>query len=145
MSSRKITNNASSEFIGRFVEVCGSSQPSDIAQLLNISYQAAKNYLHGRLPDSTVLLSIAEKTPYSIHWLLTGNGEKFVSFEAEKDTLILSDRLQALIKEECRKNVSEILKRTEDTARGKVIVLKQDDIKEEKVFEESNALPLKIR
>jgi transcriptional regulator with XRE-family HTH domain len=145
MSSRKITKNASSEFIGRFVEVCGSSQPSDIAQLLNISYQAAKNYLQGRLPDSTVLLSIAEKTPYSIHWLLTGNGEKFVNFDVEKDTLILSDRLQTLIKEECRKNVSEILKRTENAAQGKVIVLKQDDIKEEKVFEESNALPLKIR
>ena len=63
-------------FVERFVEICGTSEPARVQRLLNISYQAAKNYLLGRLPDATVLKAIAEKTPYSIHWLLTGNGEK---------------------------------------------------------------------
>lgn len=145
MSSKNSTTVEKFIFIERFVEVCGSSQPAEISRLLNISYQAAKNYLQGRLPDSTVLLSIAEKTPYSIHWLLTGKGEKFIQDSPQKDTPILSDQLKALIKEECRKNVAEILSRPEKNAQGKVIVLKSEDIKDEKVFEESDILSTKAQ
>lgn len=143
MSSHNSTTVEKFVFVERFIEVCGSSQPAEISRLLNISYQAAKNYLQGRLPDSSVLLSIAEKTPYSIHWLLTGKGEKFIENLSQKDTLILSDQLKALIKEECRKNVAEILSRPEENAQGKVIVLKSEDIKDEKVFEESDIFSTK--
>ena len=145
MSSKKSTNVENFIFVERFVEVCGTSQPAEISRLLNISYQAAKNYLQGRLPDSSVLVSIAEKTPYSIHWLITGEGEKFVEPHLKKDAPILSDQIKALIKEECRKNVEEILSRRESNAQGKVIILKSEDIKDEKIFEESDSLSTKIQ
>lgn len=67
------------EFIDRFVEVCGTSEPVKIQRLLDVSYQAAKNYLLGRMPDSFVLRTITERTPYSINWLLTGQGEKLIA------------------------------------------------------------------
>jgi transcriptional regulator with XRE-family HTH domain len=140
MSSKNLTNVENSDFVARFIEVCGSSQPAEIARLLNISYQAAKNYLQGRLPDSNVLMSIAEQTPYSIHWLLTGNGKKYVEVNVEKDTLILSDQLIALIKEECRKNVGELLSHSKENAQRKVIVLKSEDIKEEKIIQNSDSV-----
>jgi hypothetical protein len=74
---RPSNNSTRTEFVERFIEVCGTSEPSKVQKLLDVSYQAAKNYLQGRLPDSYVLKTISERTPYSINWLLTGQGEKF--------------------------------------------------------------------
>lgn len=140
MSRKNLTNVENSHFVARFIEVCGGSQPAEIARLLNISYQAAKNYLQGRLPDSNVLMSIAEQTSYSIHWLLTGNGEKYVKINLEKDTLKLSDEFKALIKEECQKNVEEILSHSKENVQAKVIVLKSENIKEEKIIQNSDTV-----
>lgn len=149
MSSSKLTINKNSAFVERFKEVCESSQPSDIARFLNISYQSAKNYLQGRLPDSNVLQIISERTPYSIHWLLTGNGEKHVGINSEKkDTDILSDALRAFIRRECTEIVGELLndqinnQKQPDTTipQTRIVVLTPDKIKEEKVLEESDVL-----
>lgn len=145
MSSEKSKNFENSAFIERFIEVCGSSQPAVIARSLNISYQAAKNYLNGRLPDPGILLSIAEQTPYSIHWLLTGIGAKYAETGPEKSTLVLTDQLKALIKEECRKNVGELLSHFARNDPEKVIVLKSEDIKEEKVIEKTDSLSKKTQ
>lgn len=135
MSRKEAVSPKKKAFIERFIEVCGSSQPTDIARLLDVSYQAAKNYLQGRLPDSSVLIVIAEKTPYSIHWLLTGKGKKFADINLTEDTEILTDRLRAFIRDECQKVVGEILSVTvEDVAQEKVIVLRSGDIKEEKLI-----------
>lgn len=135
MSRKEAISAKKLAFIERFTEVCGSSQPTDIARLLDVSYQAAKNYLQGRLPDSSVLIVIAEKTPYSIHWLLTGKGKKFADINLTEDTEILTDRLRAFIRDECQKVVGEILSVTvEDAAQEKVIVLRSGDIKEEKLI-----------
>lgn len=123
-------------FNERFIEVCGSAQPADIARSLNISYQAAKNYLNGRLPDSNVLLAIAEKTPYSIHWLLTGKGEKFAKASASEDTLLLSDRFRESVREVCRELINEILSSQNAPAQEKSVVLTSGQIMEEKVLEE---------
>jgi hypothetical protein len=143
MSSKDVKVEQNISFIRRFVEVCGSSQPADVARLLNISYQAAKNYLQGRLPDSNVLISISRQTPYSIHWLLTGKGEKFAEINLQKDTPQLSDHLRALIKDECQKVVGEILGVSVEDAQGRVIVLKSEEIKDEKIIDESNTSPTK--
>ena len=148
MSSKKKAIVQNKDFIERFTEVCGTDQPSDAARLLNISYQAAKNYLQGRLPDANILRAISKRTPYSIHWLLTGQGEKFVEHsEEKKDTNILTDALRAIIREECTQIISELLNvqnQSETTIpQPRTVVLTPDKIKEEKVLEESDASRIK--
>ena len=147
MSSNKITIIKNLDFVERFEEVCGSSQPADVARFLNISYQTAKNYLQGRLPDSNVLRIISERTPYSIHWLLTGRGEKFAEINKEKrDTDILSDALRTFIRRECTKIVGELLNNQKQPdaviPQTRVVVLTPDKVKEEKVLDESDVLSI---
>ncbi len=137
MSSKKITILKNFSFVERFIEVCGNSQPNEVAQLLNISYQAAKNYLQGRLPDSKVLITISEKTPYSINWLLTGEGEKFIKDSINQDTTILSDQMETFVRQICLEVVGEMLSNRNDLSQQKVIVLTSDNIKEEKILDES--------
>lgn len=146
--SEKIVNF---DFIQRFTEVCGTSQPAEIARLLNISYNAAKNYLSGRLPDAKVLITISERTEYSIHWLLTGIGKKFVESNLSEDTLLLSDQLRKFVRRECAELIGETLgtaatavaaESTADAAgQTKVVVLTPDKIREEKILDENVSLP----
>ena len=126
-------------FVERFVEVCGTSEPAKIQRLLDISYQAAKNYLQGRLPDSYVLRTIAQRTPYSINWLLTGVGEKLVSTPVELDTPLSARQIRDLIRSECVEVINEILGSREATQQ-KVVVLPSGSLKSEKV-KESSAIP----
>lgn len=142
---KKIENIENSDFIKRFIEVCGSSQPVEVARLLNISYQAAKNYLLGRMPDSNVLILISERTPYSIHWLLTGQGKKFVETIRSEDTLPLSDQLREFVRRECMELIEEVLSRQIAAAQSKVVVLTSENIKEEKVMDEHAAFSEKQR
>jgi len=123
-------------FILRFVEVCGTSEPAKIQRLLDISYQAAKNYLQGRLPDSYVLRTVAERTPYSINWLLTGKGEKLLSSPAQGDTPLSSDQIRDLIRSECVEVINELLGSRESTQQ-KIVVLQSGSLKSEKVKEPS--------
>lgn len=140
MSSEKSKNSENFSYIERFVEVCGSSQPNEIARLLNISYQAAKNYLQGRLPDSKVLITISEKTPYSLNWLLTGEGARLAKNESHADTLILSDQIRAFVRQTCLEVMSEVLVNVEDSPASKTVVLTSEKIKKEKVLDKSVVL-----
>lgn len=137
MSSRKSNNEENLAFAGRFLQICGTSEPAKVARLYNISYQSARNYLSGRLPDSYALLAIAEKTPYSIHWLLTGQGNKFVQKSIGEDTLPLSDQLREFVRRECRELVNEILSSDNETVQLKTVVLASEQIMEEKVIEKT--------
>ena len=124
-------------FITRFVEVCGTSEPAKIQRLLGISYQAAKNYLQGRLPDSYVLRTVAERTPYSINWLLTGKGEKLVSEavtakDSTVDTPLSTGQIRDLIRSECVEVINELLGSRVSTQQ-KVVVLPSGSLKSEKV------------
>jgi hypothetical protein len=138
----KVVNSKSVEtekniFIARFIEVCGTSEPAKIQRLLDISYQAAKNYLQGRLPDSYVLRTIAERTPYSINWLLTGRGDKFVSSApVDDDTPLSARQIRDLIKRECVEVINEFLGR-QRLPQQKVVVLPSDSLKSEKVKDSS--------
>ncbi len=134
MSSRNSSSDENFDFIGRFVEICGSSQPAEVARLLNISYGSARNYLNGRLPDSSVLVNISEQTPYSIHWLLTGKGKKFVENGNDQGALVLSDQLREFVRRECRELINEILSSQIETDQSKTVVLTSEQIMEEKVL-----------
>ena len=87
-----------SAFTARFIEACGTDEPAGVQRLLNISYQAAKNYLHGRLPQTEVLLTIAERTSCSIDWLLTGRGKKFFDGVSPQDTPISTGQFDELVR-----------------------------------------------
>lgn len=131
LSSTKCEMAATHGFIERFIEACGSGEAADIQRLLNISYQAARNYLDGRLPDTRVLLQIAARTRYSIHWILTGNGEKFTS--PTPDTPILTDQLRDLIRIECREAVNNLLGNRNEP---RVVVLEPEKIRSESISPE---------
>lgn len=131
MSSEKSTNVENSDFIDRFIEVCESDKAVKIKRLLNISDQAARNYLSGRLPTPEILLTIAEQTPYSIHWLLTGRGRKFVDHTFEKNTHTVSAELLA----EIRKICVEVFTELQPAAQPKIVVLPTDKLKSEKSIE----------
>lgn len=134
MSSKNSKKVENSDFIDRFKEVCGSSQPAEVARLLKISYQAAKNYLNGiRLPDSSILLLIAKKTPYSIHWLLTGEGEKFADVQLPKKIEIeLSAEIEEKIEAKCQEIVDRMLKTSTENKEVKTLRVKNVDIKQER-------------
>lgn len=117
----------------RFTEVCGTSEPARIQRLLDISYQAAKNYLDGRLPDSRVLITIAERTPYSLHWLLTGGGEKFAIPARTDDTLPLAHQISALIRQEVEDAVGQALSKAPSEAGSRRIILSPEDVLSETV------------
>jgi hypothetical protein len=132
----KTVEDEKNVFITRFVEVCGTSEPAKIQRLLDISYQAAKNYLQGRLPDSYVLRTIAERTPYSINWLLTGKGEKLVSTKAEQDAPLSTRQVRDLIRSECAEVINELLT-SRGAAKQKIVVLQSASLKSEKGKEPS--------
>lgn len=123
-------------YIARLIEVCGTSEPAKIQRLLDISYQAAKNYLQGRLPDAYVLRTIAQRTPYSINWLLTGEGEKLVSTASALDTPLTARQIRELVRSECVEVINEVLGSREATQQ-KVVVLPSGSLKSEKVKESS--------
>lgn len=136
MSRAKSTFVENYDFIRRFVNVCGTQKPSEIARLLNVSPQTAKNYLTGRLPNATVLKTIAELTPYSIHWLLTGEGNRLVFVEDEpEDMPELNNEIRAFIREVCKEAVGQVFVEIKTENKEKVFVLSPDEIMQEKILE----------
>ncbi len=134
MSRRKSTIAKNSGFIQRFIEVCGTSQPAEVARLLNVSYQAATNYLNGRIPEAKILITISEQTPYSIHWLLTGEGKKNVGNKRIKDTTILTDEMRSFVREICVEVFNGLAVAQKETSQTKTVILTSNDIKSEKVM-----------
>ncbi len=126
-------DHQNTQFGVRLAEACGTTEPARIQRLLNISYQSAKNYLNGRLPDPRVLLTIAERTPYSLHWLLTGKGEKFSIPARTDDTLPLARQISALIKQEVEDAVGQALAKVPAEAGSRRIVLSPEDVLSEAV------------
>jgi|CXWL01.1.fsa_nt_gi hypothetical protein len=142
MSSDKNNNRKRSPdngFIRRFIEVCGTSEAVKIQRLLNISYQAAKNYLRGRMPDTSILLTLSERTPYSIHWLLTGRGKKFVDDHGDLNTPVSAGQFEQSVRRICVEVINEMNGRKEPTL-PKIVVLQPEDILSEKAVE--NAVTL---
>jgi hypothetical protein len=136
MSSRKLKKFEKKDFVERFVEICGTSEASEISRLLDISYQAARNYLGGRLPEAFVLLSIAEKTPYSIHWLLTGRGEKFTDNTENTEEQLFFGKITEAAKQGCLTAMRESFSENSETALPKTVILKNAKVRSEKARED---------
>lgn len=64
-------------FSDRLVEAFGGASMAEIARRLELPHSTIRNYVqHNRLPSAEVLVTIANRTNVSLHWLLTGEGEK---------------------------------------------------------------------
>lgn len=125
------------DFKARFVEICGTSQPRAISKMLGVSYQAAKNYLSGRLPGTRVLLIISVKTTCSIHWLLTGEGDKHIKNKPKKRKPTLTDEMRSLVRRECLEVFNDLITDSKEVSQQATVILTSDEIKNEKVIEES--------
>ena len=127
------------EFVARFIEACGTAEPAKVQRLLNISYQAAKNYLQGRLPQTDVLMNISDRTSYSIDWLLTGRGKKFIQQPADADTPVSAGQIDDLIRKICVEVINEF-NAGQIPAQSKIVVLRSSELMSEKVVDEAAAL-----
>lgn len=136
MSRAILTSSSNRGFVTRFIEVCGSDEPAVVKRLLNISYQAAKNYLNGRVPNPSVLVAISRKTGFSIHWLLMGEGSKYATQASVMDTPPLSRQMEASVRKICVEVINEKLEGKLEP-RPKIVVLRPDELLSEKVQEES--------
>lgn len=81
----------------RLKEAFGTDKPAAIAKKLDISYQGAKNYLEGRVPSAESLIVISRSTGYSIHWLLTGQGERTVHTVFNSRRSAVEERAEPLV------------------------------------------------
>jgi hypothetical protein len=133
MSSPKMKIIKNMAFIKRLVDICGTDEPARLQRLLNISYQAAKNYLSGRFPNTEMLLIISERTGCSIDWLLTGKGKKFVESEPAEDTPLLPGQAQAFVRRICVEVINE---RFGSQELPKVVALQPANLREEKASEQ---------
>ena len=127
------------EFIARFIEACGTSEPAKIQRLLDISYQTAKNYLHGRLPHSDILILISNRTSYSIDWLLTGRGGKIIDGASAQDTTIHTGQIEVSVRRICVEVINEI-NGSHSAAQPKVVVLQSSELMSEKVMDAATTL-----
>ncbi|MBK7392326.1 MAG: hypothetical protein IPI64_03365 [Chloracidobacterium sp.] len=128
-----------SAFTARFIEACGTAEPSKVRLLLNISYQAAKNYLNGRLPQTEVLIKIAERTSCSIDWLLTGRGKKFLDGSSPQNTPVSTGQFDELVRRVKVEVINEMS--GSQNAGGPVIVrLQPSELMSEKVLDEVETL-----
>jgi len=143
MSTAIPGRKSSRDFRKRFISVCGTSNARVISDYLEISYQAAKNYLNGRLPEPRVLIKIAEKTPYSVHWLLTGAGAKFVDHTRKSQAELLATVLSEVADASTLRKMFEIVSEerirsalkeshVEPPADSRTVKILKENIREEK-------------
>jgi|SRR5436190_15021759 len=121
-----------SDFINRFIEACGTSKPSAIADLLGLRYQTVRNYLNGRLPAAPVLITISEKTFCSIDWLLTGCGKKFLDGGSRPGTPVPARQIEAIARRVFVEVINE-MNVNQDTAQQKIVRLQSSELMTEKV------------
>jgi repressor LexA len=85
----------------RIREAFNNQPTKEIANKLGLSYHAVRNYLRGRIPSGVKLIEISQLTGCSIHWLLTGEGEKRVAGPSASEIPVnlaphVKDRLSGL-------------------------------------------------
>ena len=130
------------EFIGRFIEVCGTSRPAEIARLLGIPYQSAKNYLNGRIPSVASLVAFSDRTTCSLDWLLTGRGKKFVDATQQENTPLPAGQLEAIARKVFVEVINE-MNVSQAAAQQKIVRLQSSELMSEKVMDGSKTLTVR--
>lgn len=91
-----------SSFGHRLRLVFGNAKYAQIAEKIGVSEATVKVYMAGRVPDADKLANIARLTNCNLHWLLTGEGPRFVSVDEEAIHLKskIVDRLRTIAHEQ---------------------------------------------
>jgi len=63
----------------RLSEAFGFANMAEIARRIGVPHATIRNYFQGRLPAPEVLIKIANETNVSLNWLLTGDGQMYVT------------------------------------------------------------------
>lgn len=67
-----------SAFGSRLREAFGNASNTQIAERLSVSKATITNYMAGKIPPPETLIEISKMTEFSIDWLLTGDGTKYL-------------------------------------------------------------------
>lgn len=73
-----MNHKSQADFGFRLKEAFKNVQNREIAEKLGIGKSAVTAYLRGSMPPASQLLKIAEMTGCNLHWLLTGEGPKWI-------------------------------------------------------------------
>ncbi len=85
-----------SSFGERLLEAFGEVPKSKIAEILGVKPSAVTNYLQNRVPDEEKLRRISDFTKCSIHWLITGEGNKFVDNKKDEEIELIGINFDGL-------------------------------------------------
>jgi predicted transcriptional regulator len=134
----------------RLREAFNGAKNAQIAKRLNCTKSAVKNYIDGRatLP---LLMAISEQTGYSVDWLLTGKGVKYlnpagkISFDR-----LIEDRIKQIAEETVKEALRKFKEGIEDEEKETEVEkhqITQEKLNElefdEKVREENKKTKLK--
>ncbi|MBX7219636.1 MAG: helix-turn-helix domain-containing protein [Blastocatellia bacterium] len=90
-----------SSFLNRVIEAFGAKNGAQVARFVGLTPQSVGAWAKGSMPKRQVLLDITKQTGVSLHWLITGEGTKFVVSEDQKNFVLPSqekgDRLSVLL------------------------------------------------
>jgi CI repressor-like protein len=130
-----------SEFVERFIDACGTSEPAEIQRLLNLPYQTVRNYLGGRLPKAEKLLLISEQTSCSIDWLLTGQGTRWVESARRQHTPLPTGQMEAFVRRICVEILTEMTEQPKAAEPFSVKISSQKILSEKAVDRSSHLYP----
>lgn len=80
-----VNQHKRSPFGYRLKEAFQGIPNKEIAKKLRVSNSAVTTYMLGRIPPAEALVEISRLTGYSIHWLITGEGEKIANVDIASD------------------------------------------------------------
>ncbi len=87
----------------RLLDIFGDVPKGNIAKVLGVKPSAVTNYLQDRVPDGDKLKRISDFTNCSIHWLITGEGEKYLNSNKQ---INLDETFRAVVREIIREELS---------------------------------------
>ncbi len=97
-----------SGFGRRLLEAFGEMPKGAIAIELGVAPSTITDYLQHRVPDDKTLIRISDITKCSIHWLITGQGEKSLNPAAPRWEKGLEDRMHEIALDVFRQEISKI-------------------------------------
>ena len=95
----------------RLREAFSGAKNTEIADIIGVRKSAITNYINDRVPEPEQLLKIAKYTSCSLHWLLTGEGPKFLSEELNQQSSKFAKNTQTDEKQNFQNEIDKLKKR----------------------------------
>jgi transcriptional regulator with XRE-family HTH domain len=101
------SNHLAEKFGRRLRMAFDGASNAEIARKLNVTKSTIGNYMDGRIPPAETLIEISRLTSCSLHWLITGEGERHISVQVGRDDSAVSPgdqefeaRVRAIVSQE---------------------------------------------